>query len=389
MLNFTYDNHTRTIFGKGTEMQTGAQIAPYGKKVLLHYGGGSIKRSGLYDKIVTSLKEAGLPFVELGGVKPNPVLSLAKRGIAICKSEGVDFILAVGGGSVIDSAKTIAMGALYDGDVWDFYCGRPYQGSLPIGAVLTIPAAGSESSADAVLTKEEGLLKRASCSSPRLRPVFAIMNPEITMTLPPYQTFAGVSDIMAHILERYFTTTPHVDVSDRLCEGLLKAVMSAANVLLNDPGNYDARAEIMWAGSLAHNNLCGVDRNQEWSCHGMGHEISALYDATHGATLAMLFPKWMAYRLHENLSRAMQFAGRVFDVDYDPENPEQMAMEGVRRFAHFLRRIGMPASFADMGIANPAIAQMANKCTHSGGHKLGAFKPLACEDVINIYRSCL
>lgn len=389
MLDFVFENQTKTIFGKDVEKQVGVEVARYAKKVLLHYGGGSIHKSGLYDRVTRSLKEAGVEWVELGGVQPNPVLSLAKKGIEICKRENIGFILAVGGGSVIDSAKTIALGTLYDGDVWDFYTGRPYEGSLPIGVVLTIPAAGSESSCDAVLTNEENLLKRASCASPKLRPVFAIMNPEVTFTLPEYQTFCGVSDIMAHIFERYFTNTRNVEVTDRICEGLLHSVMRSASTVKKDPVNYQGRAEIMWAGSLAHNNLCGVDREQDWACHMMGHEISALYGATHGATLAMLFPYWMEYVRRHDINRACQFANRVMGVSYNPTHPDNMAMEGVRRLRDFFQRMGMPSTFAEMGIGEPDIELLADKCTDYGRHTVGHYVELGREQIIEIYKMCL
>lgn len=389
MLDFTFENHTKTIFGKGAEANVGQEVARYTKKVLLHYGGGSIKKSGLYDRIVASLKEAEVEWVELGGVQPNPLLSLVRDGIAMCRRENVGMILAVGGGSVIDSAKTIAMGTLYDGDVWDFYTGHSYAGSLPVGVVLTIPAAGSESSCDAVLTNEESMLKRASCASPELRPVFAIMNPEITFTLPDYQSFCGVTDIMAHILERYFTNTKNVEVSDRLCEGLLLSVMRSAATIKKDAANYQARAEIMWAGSLAHNNLCGVDRQQDWACHMMGHEISAQYGATHGATLGMLFPNWMQYVRQHDLPRAMQFANRVMGVDYNPTHPDGMAMEGIRRLRSFFDWIGMPSTFAQLGIKTPDIELLADKCTDSNQHTVGGYVPLGKDAIITIYKMCI
>lgn len=388
MLDFVFENHTKTIFGKDAVMNVGTATAKYSKKVLLHYGGGSIKRSGLFDAVCKSLKAAGVEWVELGGVQPNPVLSLAQKGIDICKKENIDFVLAVGGGSVIDSAKTIALGACYSGNVWDFYCGRAYEKSLPIGVVLTIPAAGSESSCDAVLTNENGMLKRASCSSPLLRPVFAIMDPQVTMTLPDWQTFCGVSDIMAHIMERYFTTTEHVEVSDRMCEGLLKAVMTAAKAVQKDGNDYSARAEVMWAGSLAHNNICGCDRGQEWSCHMLGHEISALYEATHGATLAMIFPNWIEYGYKKNMKRCMQFANRVFGVEYQPEREEEMVLEGISRLRNFFKSIGMPSKFSDLGIENPDIELLTEKALDFGKRELGSFLPLTKEDVTAIYRMC-
>lgn len=389
MLDFVFHNHTKTVFGRNAEAQTGELTADYGKKILLLYGGGSIMRSGLYDRVTASLKAAGVEWIDLGGVQPNPVLSLAKKGIEICKKEGIGFILAVGGGSVIDTAKTIALGTPYDGDVWDFFCGRPYEKSLPIGVVLTIPAAGSESSCDAVITKEEGMLKRASCFSMDLRPEFAIMNPEVTLTLPDWQTFAGISDIMAHIMERYFTTTEHVEISDRLCEGLLKGVITAARALKKDGQDYNARAEVMWAGSLAHNNLCGVDRGQEWVCHMLGHEISGMYEATHGATLAMLFPNWLEYVMKANQERAMQFANRVFGIDYTPERPEEMGKAGIKALRDFFTEIGMPAKFSDLGIANPDIETLTDKATNYGAKKLGRYMPLSHEDIVAIYKMCI
>lgn len=389
MLNFVFENHTKTIFGTNALTQVGMETARFSRKVLLHYGGSSIKHNGVYDAVCAALREAGVEWVELGGVQPNPVLSLAQKGIDLCKNEKIDFVLAVGGGSVIDSAKTIALGACYDGNVWDYYCGRPYERSLPIGAVLTIPAAGSESSCDAVLTNEDGMLKRASCGSPLMRPVFAIMDPQVTFSLPPWQTFCGVSDIMAHVMERYFTTTEHVEVSDRLCEGLLKAVMCAAQAVLKDPNDYSARAEIMWAGSLAHNNICGCDRGQEWTCHMLGHEISALYGITHGATLAMLFPCWLEYALPRNVERLQQFANRVFGVEYQPERKEEMAMEGVRRLRSFFLSIGMPRTFTDLDIQNPDVDLLTEKALDFGKRKLGAFMPLEKSDVAAIYRMCL
>lgn len=389
MLDFVFENHTKTIFGKSAIEAVGKETAVYSKKVLLHYGGGSIKKNGVFDKVLDSLRASGIEWVELGGVQPNPVLSMARKGIEICRKENIGFILAIGGGSVIDSAKTIALGVHYSGDVWDYYTGRPYDESLPIGVVLTIPAAGSESSCDAVLTNEDGMLKRASCSSPKMRPVFAIMDPQVTYSLSPWQTFAGVSDIMAHIMERYFTTTPDVEVSDRLCEGLLQAVMTAAKTVQRKPDDYAARAEIMWAGSLAHNNICGVDRGQEWVCHMLGHEISGLYGSTHGATLAMLFPNWLTYVYKRHPERAMQFANRVFGVRYDLNAEETVALEGIRMLRDFFNSIGMPARFSDLGIENPDIELLADKALDFGKKKLGTYYPLTRDDVVEIYKMCL
>ncbi|MFZ3105764.1 MAG: iron-containing alcohol dehydrogenase, partial [Candidatus Hydromicrobium sp.] len=283
MENFTFRNATKIIFGKDAENYVGTETARYGSKVLLHYGGGSIKKYGLYDRVLKSLKDAGLEVIELGGVQPNPRLGLVKRGIDICRKEKIDFILAVGGGSVIDSAKAIAAGVPYNGNVWDFYTGKAVVDKIiPVGVVLIIPASGSEASSSSVITNEEGLYKRAF-SSEMLRPEFAILNPEITYTLSPYQTACGVSDIMAHIMERYFTTVKNVDLTDRLCEATLKTVISNMSIVLKEPENYGARAEIMWAGTIAHNDLLSTGRISDWGSHAIEMEISGTYDIPHGA----------------------------------------------------------------------------------------------------------
>ena len=388
MLSFDYQNHTHIVFGPETENRVGELVKGFNaKKVLVHFGSQSARKSGLLDRVENSLRASGIDFVELGGVVPNPRRSLARKGIQICKDEKVDFILAVGGGSVMDSSKTIGMGALYDGDVWDFYSGEPFHDVLPIGAVLTLPAAGSESSPDSVLTNDEHevFLKRASCSDPKLRPVFAVMNPELTMTLPKWQTFCGMMDIIAHILERYFTTTRDVDMSDRMSEALIQSVMNAAEKLLENPNDYQARAQIMWCGNVAHNNILGVGRVQDWASHSIGHEISALYDATHGATLAMVFPAWMRYNYKHDIERFAQFANRVFGVPYTPDRLEGMALEGIRRFESFIHSVGLPLSFKEAGIENPDRRKMAEICTENGTRSIGGFVKLTTEDIFNIY----
>ncbi len=363
MRDFSYHNQTHIVFGKNSEAQTGALARAVSDKVLLHYGGGSVVRSGLLDRVKASLRDAGVAFVELGGVCPNPRLSLVREGIALCRKEILGCILAVGGGSVIDSAKAVGMGAVYDGDVWDFFCGKPFPGTLPLGVVLTIPAAGSESSTDAVITNEDGWLKRGSCASEGMRPVFAVLNPALTFTLPPYQTAAGVSDIMAHVMERYLVDEGGVDVTDRLCEAVLRGVMHSAPIVLERPEDYNARAEIMWAGTLAHNNLLGVGRRGDWCSHRLGHELSALYDATHGATLSVMFPAWMKYVYKQNLPRFAQFAHRVMEVSWDPWDLDGMALEGIRRLEAFFVRLGLPVTIRGLGVENPDIADMARKAT--------------------------
>jgi alcohol dehydrogenase YqhD (iron-dependent ADH family) len=316
-------------FGKETEAQVGLETKKHADKVLLHYGGGSIKQSGLYDIIIQSLKDAGVGYVELSGVQANPRLSLVYEGIKICREEYISFILAVGGGSVIDSAKAISVGVPYDGDVWDFYTGQAkVDKALPIGTVLTIPAAGSESSPSSVITNEDGWYKRG-LSSEHIRPVFSILNPELTYTLPDYQTACGAADIMAHIMERYFTNVKSVELTDRLCEATLKTMINNVPKVLLNPLSYSARAEIMWAGTIAHNDLLGTGRAGDWASHDIEHELSAIYDIAHGAGLAIIFPAWMSYVYKQDISRFAQFAARVWDVEYNAFNPEETALKGI------------------------------------------------------------
>ena len=316
MENFTFYAPTYFDFGKGAEQHVGELIRRFGgKKVLFHYGGGSIKKSGLYDTVKKCLASEKISFVELGGVKPNPRSGLVYEGIELCRKEGVDFILAVGGGSVIDSSKAIAAGCCYDGDFWDFYSGKAkIQQAVPVGTILTIAAAGSEGSTNSVITNEETGYKKGA-GSDVLRPKFSILNPEFTCSLPPYQTAAGATDIMIHICERYFSNTEEVEITDRLCEAVLKTMIHETPRVIEDPQNYDARANIMWAGMLAHNNVCGVGRVQDWASHHIEHELSALYDVTHGAGLAVIAPAWMRYVLKINPHKLVQFALRVWDIE--------------------------------------------------------------------------
>lgn len=383
MINFTFENPTKIIFGKDTESEVGIESAPYGAKVLLHYGGGSIKRTGLYDKIVRVLEAEGLIIFEFGGVQPNPRISLVREGIDICRKNKIQFILAVGGGSVIDSAKAIGIGVPYNGDVWDFYTGKaqPTE-TLPVGVVLTIPAAGSESSVGSVITNEEGWYKR-STGGEILRPKFAIMNPELTYTLPQYQTAAGVADMMAHIFERYFTNEKNVDLTDRLCEATLRSIITNAKILLKEPLNYDARAEIMWAGAIAHNGLLGTGRVEDWATHDIEHELSGIYDIAHGAGLAILFPAWMEYVYRQDVNRFAQFAVRVWGVEPDFSSPEKVALEGIKRVKHFFKLIELPTSLSDADIPEDRFEEMAKKATENGS--LGSFVPLHAEDIVNIF----
>ena len=383
MKDFIFHNPTKIIFGKGAHTLCGEHCLPYGKKVLLHYGGGSIKRNGVYEDIVKSLGDAGIEAVELGGVQPNPRLSLVYEGIRICRNEGIGFILAAGGGSVIDSAKAIAMGVHYQGDVWDFFGGnRKPESALSIGVVLTIPAAGSESSDGTVITKEEGALKR-SCVSSLLYPRFAILNPELCKTLPRDQIAAGGTDILAHVMERYFSGEPHTDLSDRLCESVMRSVMDNLLRVAKNPEDENAWPEVMWGGTLAHNGLIGKGRQEDWASHAIEHELSALYDIAHGAGLAIVFPAWMKYVCHAHLSRFVQFAVRVMDVDGPFDDQEAMALEGIARLERFLSRLGAPVSLHQAGIGTEDFQVMAEKACGNG--TIGSFLPLGAHDVEAIF----
>jgi len=376
MENFVFQNPTKILFGRGMEDHVGEETAFYSKKVLLHYGGGSIKSSGLYDRVMASLKKAGVSWIELGGVKPNPRFSLVQEGIRLAKENQLGLILAVGGGSVIDSAKAIAMGAVIDGNVWDFYMGKGApQSALPVGTVLTIPAAGSESSTGTVITNEEGWLKR-SVNSELLYPRFSILNPELAFSLPKFQVACGVTDIMAHLMERYFTNVPHVSFTDRLIEATMKTLINQAPLVLEDPRNYDAWAEIMWAGTIAHNNLLNTGRIGDWASHDIEHEISGIYDVAHGAGLAVVFPAWMKYVWHHDVNRFAQWAVRVWNVDMDVFNPEAVALQGIARLEAFSKSMGLGTRLADLGIKDDRIDEMADKCTNGNTHTVGNFVPL-------------
>ena len=391
MNNFTFYSPTYFVFGKGEESNTGKYVKRFGgKKVLIHYGGGSVVRSGLLDRIKTSLQKDEIEFVELGGVKPNPRSGLVYEGIELCKKEHVDFILAVGGGSTIDSAKAIAVGAMYEGDFWDFYSGKAVEKALPVGTVLTIAAAGSEGSSGSVITKEEGMLKR-SAGGEAMRPVFSILNPELTQTLPAFQTAAGVTDIMAHLLERYFTNTKDVEVTDRVIEGLLLSMIHEAPKVIENPNDYQARANIMWAGMLAHNNCCGVGREQDWGSHDIEHELSALYDCAHGAGLAVVFPAWMEYTMKHDVLRFAQLANRVWGCSMDFKHPENTAKAGIQAFRNFLKSIGMPQTLGELGGKEEDIPYLAHTASYGNGNDgtLGSFVVLKEEDIANIYKLML
>ncbi len=388
-LNFSYYTPTKVVFGKNAEAGIGRLVqAQNCKKVLIHYGGSSAVRSGLLARIEASLQEAGIRYVTLGGVVPNPRLSLVYKGIELCKAEGVDFILAVGGGSVIDSSKAIAYGVANPGNVWDFYeHKRNATACLPVGVVLTIAAAGSEMSNGSVITNEEGWLKRAYDSN-LARPKFAVMNPELTMTLPAYQTASGAVDIMMHTMERYFNLSPNMELTDTISEGLLRTVMKYAKILIQEPDNYEARAEIMWAGSLAHNGLTGCGTGGgDWSCHNMEHEVGGLFDVAHGAGLAALWGSWARYVYWAAPHRFEKFAVNVMGVQPGQDQQETI-LQGIRAMEDFYRSIGMPASLTELGVSptDEQITHMAQSCAEACGGTCGCVVALHPEDMVKIYR---
>ena len=391
MKDFTYYAPTRIVFGKESEEKLPQLIQQYGgKRVLVHYGGGSAKRSGLLDKVFTMLDDAGIAYVELGGVVPNPVLSLVKEGIDLCQKEKVDFILAVGGGSVIDSSKAIGYGVGYDGDVWDFWDGKAVpQSCLPIGVVLTIPAAGSEMSSSCVITNEDGMLKRG-VNSDLCRCKFAIMNPERTYTLPPFQTAAGATDIMMHTMERYFSKYEDAMLTDAIAEALLRTVMKATKAVLAKSDDYTSRAAIMWAGSLSHNDLTECGTEKDFACHKLEHELSGLFGVTHGAGLAAIWGSWACYVMNRHMDRFVKFATEVMGVPKDHiEKPLATAMAGVRNLENFFHEIGMPTNIPELigrEATEEEIQKLVDKCSRGGKITIGAMEVLKAEDMTAIYQ---
>lgn len=384
MNNFTFYPATKYVFGKGVENKVAAELKAFGmKKPLIVYGKGSVVKSGLLDRVKKSLEETGISYAELGGVQPNPVDSKVYEGIEIAKYEKIDSLLAVGGGSSIDTAKAIAAAIPYEGDFWDLYCGKAkVKEALPVGVVLTIPAAGSEGSGNTVITKLDGLHK-LGMGSDLLRPRFALMNPELTFTLPAYQTAAGITDMIAHILERYFSNTPNVEVTDRVAEGVLKAIITEAPKVIANPEDYDARANIMWCGTLAHNGVCSGGREEDWSTHALEHELSAVYDVTHGAGLAVMFPAWMTYAMKENPTKLAQFARRVFDIEETDD--KKAAALGIDALKKFLSSIGMPVNMKELGIENPNVALLSKKVTENKGEIFGSYIKIDQSTAAEIY----
>ena len=391
MKDFKYYAPTEVVFGEQSEEQVAALVKKYGgTKVLVHYGGRSAEKSGLLDKICHLLSQGGIPYVKLGGVVPNPRLSLAKKGIEICRKEGVNFILAVGGGSVIDSSKCIAYGVCMAGDVWDLYLGKVEapETMLPVASVLTIPAAGSEMSEASVITNEDGDVK-LGYSNDMSRPKFAIMNPRRTFTLPPYQTAAGVTDMMMHTMERYFSKDDDMDFTTDLAEAALRNIRNAVFEVLKDPENYRYRAQIMWGGSLMHNGLTGCGISDDWATHQIEHELSGMFDVTHGAGLAAIWPSWARYVMHENLSRFVRFAVNVMDVPNDFTDPEGTALRGIEAMERFYHAIGMPINIKELigkDISDEEIKEMTRKCSRDYTATCGCLKVLKAEDMEAIYK---
>lgn len=387
MINFQFSNPTKVIFGKGTEMEAGKEIkALGGHRVLVHYSGTFLQENGTLDRIHQGLRDAGLEYVDLGGVVPNPRLQLVKEGIELCKKENIDFLLPVGGGSVIDSAKGIAYGLVNNFPLEDLLLGKVTTDKIaPLGCISTIAATGSETSNSMVITIENGMLKRAynnDCS----RPKFAIMNPALTTTLPVYQTASGAADIMMHTMERYFTNTPNVDLIDRMSEGLLVAVRDAAPVAVETPDNYEARATLMWAGSLSHNGLTGTGRISDFASHKIEHELGGMFDVAHGAGLCAVWGSWARYVYKTNPARFAQFAVRVFGVPENFFDLEATAIKGIEAWEDWCHKIGMPISLSQLGITptDAQIDEMAEKCVATGGGHVGFFQTLYKEDVAKI-----
>lgn len=386
MNNFVFYSPTEFVFGKATEMQVGALAGKHGaRKVMIVYGGGSVVRSGLLDRVKQSLQEAGIEYCLMSGVQPNPVDTKVYEGIEFCRREQADMLLPVGGGSVIDTAKAIAAGVLYEGDFWDFYIGKAkVTKALKVAVVLTIPAAGSEGSGNTVITKLDGLQKLSLRVPEVLRPVFSIMNPELTYTLPPFQTACGVADMMAHIMERYFTNTQEVEIGDRLCEGTLMAIINEAPKVMRNPEDYGARANLMWAGMIAHNGTCGVGCEEDWASHFLEHEISAIYGVTHGAGLSVIFPAWMTWMVEHNVGKIAQYAVRVWGVP-ESEDKKAVALEGIGKLKAFFSSLGLPVTFKELGIENPDIDRLADSLHRNKGELVGNYVKLTKQDSKEIY----
>lgn len=387
MENFTYCTPTKYIFGKGAELQAGTELKHLSlSNVLVCYGQGSVIRSGLLQRVLATLDSENIAHTELGGIEPNPTDPKVREGIEICRSKEIDGILAVGGGSAIDTAKAIAAGTLYDGDFWDFWAGKAVvEKALPVGVVLTIPAAGSEGSGNSVITLLDGMHKISLRTDFALRPKFALMNPELTFTLPASQTAAGIADMMAHIFERYFSPTTDVEITDRVSEGVLMAIMAEAPKMMAHPDDYEARANIMWSGTLAHNGICGTGRKEDWVSHFMEHELSAVYGVTHGAGLAVILPAWMTFMAHHSPRKGAQLARRVLGVTGFDGDDTGAALAGIDRLKDFFKSLGLPVTMRELGIAEPDIELLVKKLHENKGDEIGGYYRLRAPQTTDIY----
>lgn len=387
MENFTYCTPTKYIFGKGAELQAGIELKRLSlSNVLVCYGQGSVIRSGLLQRVLATLDSENIAHTELGGIEPNPTDPKVREGIEICRSKGIDGILAVGGGSAIDTAKAIAAGTPYGGDFWDFWAGKAVvEKALPVGVVLTIPAAGSEGSGNSVITLLDGMHKISLRTDFALRPKFALMNPELTFTLPATQTAAGIADMMAHIFERYFSPTTDVEITDRVSEGVLMAIMEEAPKVMAHPDDYEARANIMWSGTLAHNGICGTGRKEDWVSHFMEHELSAVYGVTHGAGLAVILPAWMTFMAHHSPRKGAQLARRVLGVTGFDSDDTGAALAGIERLKDFFKSLGLPVTMRELGIAEPDIELLVRKLHENKGEEIGGYYRLRAPQTTEIY----
>lgn len=385
MENFTYCTPTKYVFGRDAESHAAEELKNINVgRVLVVYGGGSVIRSGLLARVISVLDNAGIFHRELGGIQPNPTDPKVREGIEMCRRDKIEGLLAVGGGSVIDTAKAIAAGVPYDGDFWDFWAGKSViTEALPVGVILTIPAAGSEGSGNSVITLLDGLHKISLRTDYWLRPKFALLNPELTFTLPPEQTAAGIADMMAHIFERYFSPTADVEITDRVSEGVLKAIIEEAPKVMADPCDYQARANIMWSGTLAHNGICGTGRKEDWASHAMEHEISAVYGVTHGAGLAVVMPAFMTFMAAHAPAKGAQLARRVFDVV--EVDDRKAALEGIERLKAFFASLGLPLTFSQLGIENPDVELLVRKLHENKGEIIGGYYPLGAKETAEIY----
>lgn len=391
MYNFTFCSPTEFVFGRDTQQQTGELLTKYGaRRVLLVSGGGSARRSGLLPLIESLMTREGIEWVELSGITPNPTDDRVYEGVDLMRRNNLDFILAVGGGSVIDTAKAIALGVPYQGDFWDFFAGHAKpRSAMPVGVVLTIPAAGSEGSGNSVITRRVERQKISVRYPELLRPKFAVMNPELTFTLPWYQTACGIVDMIAHVMERYFSNTRECDVTDGFAEAVMKAVMNNARKLIADPDNYEARANIMWAGNLAHNGLCGVGKEEDWASHRMEHEISALYpNVAHGAGLAVVIPSWMLFAGSRNPHKMLSFATNVMGVKGGDKAPKQVIYEGVSRLRQFYSDLGLQTTLSELIGEKPDIKAMVESLGRNMGRTVGSYVPLTMADCEEIYHNC-